>query len=116
MKIRNGFVSNSSTSSFCIYGIFEDDSFFSEKLIEKGLLTEDDDGEALLEAMEKIANDNSLTLETIGDSSMTALGGDLSSIPDNVVVGEWKKEIANKIKELFGDKVSCEVYLEAWYN
>jgi hypothetical protein len=31
MKIRNGFVSNSSSSSFLMYGIFDDDLDYSER-------------------------------------------------------------------------------------
>ena len=41
MKVRNGFVSNSSSSSFIVYGFSEDDSCEAYNIIEKKLKEED---------------------------------------------------------------------------
>ena len=41
MKIRKGFVSNSSSQSFCIYGIYMRTEKIKEKLIEKGYIKDE---------------------------------------------------------------------------
>ena len=50
MKVRQGFVSNSSTTSFCIYGVTNDEDSLKEKLFElhpefKSLEVDDDGDE-----------------------------------------------------------------------
>ena len=42
MKIRNGFVSNSSSSSFCIYGTYIEFDDLMEKIKEMNFLSEEE--------------------------------------------------------------------------
>jgi len=53
MKIRQGFVSNSSSSSFCLYGIEIEECEIKEALIEKGYATEEDLSEGLYEWLDE---------------------------------------------------------------
>jgi hypothetical protein len=73
MKLRSGFVSNSSSSSFMIYGIevpvgvFEKTSGFSDN--------DEDTGDALYNFIEKFCNDYGLTfVSTEGDTYYVGLG------------------------------------------
>jgi len=55
MKIRNGFVTNSSSTSFCIYGFYASD----EKLLEMAhVQSVDEDEEDIYEALESISKVN----------------------------------------------------------
>jgi len=95
MKIRNGFVSNSSSSSFCIYGI---------KI--KGREKEGRAEEIGLEAHYGDSN--------LGDNYLY-IGRSWCNIGDNETGAQFKKDIEKKIKDAFGiDK--CSTIEEAWQN
>ena len=113
MKIRMGFVSNSSTTSFCIYGICVEESEAIELLVKNGIISQEradegDCGEVLwgLEKSHGIVAD-------LGESDdFVFLGVDFTTIPDDVVVGEWKKEKEKLIKKVFGPEIECSVHNE----
>jgi hypothetical protein len=93
MKIREGFVSNSSTTSFCIYGAFLED-------------TEEIDEEKA----------GKLGLEIEYDDYGIYVGKSWPSIKDDQTGGEFKKGIEDQIAKLLGKKVECETHEEASYN
>ena len=134
MKIRNGFVSNSSSSSFCIYGLYiEEEQTFVDKLIEKGYITKEkfkELGNVLEYAWEKDENNffikHNLEVESMDEDSGIYVGKSWSSIKDDETGAEFKKAIENSLIELLGttykdycDKekeYKCSTLQEAWFN
>lgn len=136
MKIRQGFVSNSSSSSFCIYGISMDECEMKDALVEKGIATEDELSDGFYEYLstwsfeydleqkglsvekiaEKLANRplNGFEYESInGDAHF--LGISWCNIKDDETGAEFKARIDKKMKEIFGEDVECSTHEEAWY-
>lgn len=98
MKIRNGFVSNSSTSSFLIYGI----------CIEE-------DGELNYDDIYDIAEKNNLRCYHLYDSFY--IGKSWSKVKDNQTGLQFKESITEKIKKAFPDyKGKLETFEQAWDN
>lgn len=110
MKIRFGFVSNSSTTSFCLYGGMIDDK-------------EDKDGNSPAE--NKIKEMNSFLQRKMtqgyGDwDNNVMIGLPPESIKDDETGAEFKKRVEDEIRRVFGDILgedfSCSWYTTGWYN
>ena len=119
MKIRNGFVSNSSSSSFCIYGIYMDTDELIEKMTKVGSLSEQD-----LEALEDEGSwyiqellygkfDNLSVYESEGDCWV---GRDFTTIGDDETGKQFKDSVKNNMEALLGEKVECEIHEEEIYS
>lgn len=92
MKIRKGFVSNSSSTSFVIYGICVDNITEKQEELSKNL-------DVYYDPWENIY-----------------IGKSLTQMQDTETLGEFKKKTEKEIKEIFGDKEKCEIFQEGWYN
>jgi hypothetical protein len=105
MKVRIGFVSNSSSCSFCIYGMYIDD----EKLIDK--IENDDAFNELL---------HSENIKIFGGMDFVEgvwAGKSLTSIRDDQTFGDFKKEIEASLIKLFDkDATGFGIAEEAWMN
>jgi hypothetical protein len=117
MKIRSGFVSNSSSSSFCIFGISLDQD---ELLAIIGKTTQEcEDGEdgiydALEQAEEKL-KEKGLNFERGPDYGDYAyVGRYWTSIGDDETGAQFKASVSDAIAEAFGEKKSCSTHEEAW--
>ena len=110
MKVRNGFVSNSSSSSFLIYGAELSD--YREELFKKFGLTEDSDSYELADKIE----------ETTGLSADTVMGEYLyvgiswGRIKDDETGLQFKQNVRNIFKEKLGLEIELGTCSEAWYN
>ena len=107
MKRREGFVSNSSSSSFCILGIHKDD--IRKSLKESSTENTDDYtyDEKLDEIFESIDYKSELTVESgISDYRGYFIGIEPSSIDENKTIKEVKQELAEKLSKLFNTKIS----------
>jgi hypothetical protein len=101
MKIRNGFVSNSSSSSFCIYGA----------CIEHG--------SAVLEKIEDVyetAEEQGLYANSPEGYDSWFVGMSPLTMKDEQTMGEFKKNVEEKLEKFFGGKVTCCFHQEAYYS
>ena len=118
MKVRNGFVSNSSSSSFCIYGAYMDFDEMIEKIKESNLipeeelerLEEDDEWYELGELLEE-----KLGLSTYHSEDCFWIGREWSSIDDEETGRQFKDGVKTKLEEAFGS-IECDTHEEEIYN
>jgi len=108
MKIRAGFVSNSSTTSFVIYGIWIHGDDLINKLKENGLVPEGKEPDPY-----DILGEEGITCE-FTPSEEYCVGFNFDEIPDDVVVGEWKKEKTEILKKIFGEETKCSLNVEGF--
>ena len=115
MKIRNGFVSNSSSSSFCIYGICMNQSEMIEKI--KDSLTEDqqqeleDDGYYLVELLE-----SKTQLQVYQDEDSIWVGESWTCVGDNQTGKEFKDSVKSTLEAVLGEGLICDTYEEEIYS
>lgn len=110
MKIRNGFVSNSSTSSFYIYGVC-----LNQKMIVQLIKDAELERGNHYDYLETIAIENDLEYHE-GEYDNYYLGKSWGKLRDDETGGDFKKSVEQKIKTLLGEEVKCFSYNEAWYN
>jgi hypothetical protein len=126
MKIRSGFVSNSSSSSFCIYGTFigrgeldlaaikaHKDKPDEEELEEDEEEYDDDDD---YEFWENRASELGLEQHSFDGCDGHYLGISWSSIGDNETGKEFKERVEKLVAQFCGKQEPCETYEEAFYS
>lgn len=119
MKLRRGFVSNSSTTSFCIYGICIDDYDMLQKAADIAKIkcdtkSDDFDSYEIGEIGEQIADKHGLEYHSGPEGEGMYFGKSLSNMKDDETYGEFKKNIAAELLKIFGEKMDCGVIEEAW--
>jgi hypothetical protein len=103
MRIRNGFVSNSSSTSFCIYGIYlsNDEKHIKKcykKFIPNGEAT--DTYEMIEEMLENVEKISFSVYSNDGDGYF--IGREWMNIQDNETGKEFKTNVEKNLNELFG--------------
>ena len=98
MKIRNGFVSNSSSSSFLIYGAYTD-------------ITSYDKMEELNDKLKDAG------LGYFGNSDMGFyIGKSWDAIGDTETGGAFKTRVEEGVKKVLGEKAECGTHEAAWHD
>lgn len=143
MKIRSGFVSNSSTSSFCIFGACIEKNEFIEKIrklnpkldakyksLENGEILkekfvgseeefeigEDNLDEESMEVGEKYLKKLGLSFEYgYCEDEYYYIGRYWKNINDDETGKEFKESIKESVKSLF-PKAKCATFEEAWHD
>lgn len=116
MKIRNGFVSNSSSSSFHIYGVSLDTSEFEKLIVEKGLISAEDLEEDGVNEFLWGTGVPGLNGECVCSWGNTYLGRRYSGIKDDETGKEFKESAEKALKEFLGKDVKCEEHFETYYD
>ena len=117
MKVRVGFVSNSSTTSFCIYGCQVDLYEAAELLLKAGSITQEQaDNEDKWDVYDEAAKKAGMVSHQPDSWEQLFFGFTLTSIPDDAVFGEWKKEKEKLLKEFLGDDIECGFIEEAYQD
>lgn len=96
MKTRLGFVSNSSSSSFCLYGVN-----FGDEIV----LTKEDC---------EFMTEHGLH-DKCGQYDSICIGREWSSIGDNETGKQFKDSVATSIEKRWPGK-TCTTHEEGWYN
>ena len=129
MKYRTGFVSNSSSSSFCIYGIeipyedvedlitnienkTENEIISLVKLKLEDFINEDDEAYEILEKVEKRFG----LSYYIDEDGQTFIGRDFISIGDNETGKEFKESTEKILKALFGSDIEITSIEDSVYG
>ena len=97
MKIRQGFVSNSSSSSFCILG-----KSFDIRELYKHFNIDEEKYEFLSdaeEALESIINKLGFTIETNYENDCCYIGVNARNLDENKTIKQQREEILKKFKD-----------------
>jgi len=116
MKFRQGFVSNSSTTSFCICGICSSESDLEDWLKVKNSDEEDEDYE-FYDIIEECCEKEDLSLHMEPYNNFYYIGIDMKVMKDNETLGDIKNRVKEKLKNLFGDNISKKnigVIVDGW--
>ena len=107
MKIRSGFVSNSSSSSFCIYGICSSDTELPERF-----------GSDYI-GWDRAINELNLIDKRFGHHFMSPdthfIGISFSAIKDSETGKQFKDDVTAAIVSVLGKPVNCKIHETAWY-
>ena len=111
MKIRNGFVSNSSSSSFCMFGAYIDD-----EILKKSVAAINEDY-SIYDVIDDILQGTGLSWSNTPEGcDSVAVGRSFTSIKDTETGAQFKDSVRSKMKELFGDKIECNTMEESWMD
>lgn len=109
MKIRTGFVSNSSSSSFLIYGV----SLESDIILEKLNLNEDTD---VYDLLSNLLESKGFEIHLPYGDSPYYIGKSWQYVGDNQTGLEFKKQIENELIAVLGSGLKFNSHKESWYN
>jgi hypothetical protein len=106
MKVRTGFVSNSSSSSFLIYGACVDSEVIEELEVVK------EKGEHEFERA--LRDGYGLSVDRVNCEGPYYIGVSWDYIGDNETGLQFKERVSNAIERVFGEKVVCTSWSESW--
>lgn len=116
MKIRKGFVSNSSTTSFCIMGVTMSGSEFLEKC--RVAHPEFTDVEDVYDMFEKVAQklDKSYSFYGAPYDDIIYLGQDPEEQDEDETKRQFKARVKREMTEFFGEAVDVTYLQDSWHD
>ena len=117
MKVRNGFVSNSSSSSFMIYGVCLEDEELRTRLAAPLTESEDDDeyyGDDVYELTEKLSEETGLEVHI--NEGYNWIGLSYSDIGDDETGLQFKQRVQKLLDEHLGSGLKPDLQAEVIYN
>lgn len=109
MKIRMGFVSNSSSTSFCVYGITTTRDVLMELWQREHFQTEWN----LFEINYQETSDGTWNEDS---TRRIVVGKELIECPDDMTMGEFKRYIQEFVTKWFGPDKKCSIHEESWFD
>lgn len=120
MKTRKGFVSNSSSTSFCMYGTTLDFSEMEELMEKVGIITdemEEEEGDLGYWLQEYGYNKfQNLDIYPDSDGEICYVGRLWKYIKDDETGKQFKEDVKWKLKNCFNEEFECETIDETIYN
>jgi hypothetical protein len=126
MKIRTGFVSNSSSSSFLLYGVTFEGEFeviealgISEADAEEKYLDVESGEEIIEEFLGEDKFKNLVKENNIGfwgHDGTLYFGASWDTVRDNETGAQFKERIQNAVNQILTDMRQCTTQKEAWYD
>jgi len=117
MKVRQGFVSNSSTTSFCLYGTM----VTSEQVVKAWNKLHDeeisDSDEVDIDSLFTGHKEIDLAIQYLPDdyfNGVCAVGIEWRSIKDDETGKQFKDRIEKAVQDIFGTDIQCSTHEEAW--
>jgi hypothetical protein len=112
MKIRAGFVSNSSSSSFCIYGAWVSADSVKKLLSDEDLKYIEEECEGETWGISEVGHSIPLfyhceTEDYRDEDECCAFGRSYQSIGDDETGKQFKESVEKRLKEIFGEDIKC---------
>lgn len=116
MKTRKGFVSNSSSTSFCMYGTtfsYDDIKVYMKKI---GMTMEDEEEDLGFWVQEHYDKFPGLAIFSEYENETCYIGRLWKYIGDDETGSQLKKDVENNLKKCFGEEFECGTIDETIYN
>ena len=119
MKVRQGFVSNSSTTSFCIYGVSGDESELARQIlaIYPDLKEEEEDSNSIYELIDRVNAKLKTKIEcwTEPYDNRAYVGIGVENQDEDETLRKFKGRVQKEINKVFGnDAETVNMIQEAW--